>query len=137
MKIARLAALALTLSASALGWAQLTIQKNGVDVPEDKANALYTTTFHVVAQEFRLPDEADLRFPVRLVLGERNEGVTGDEVKKVYVISMERWNEAKFALATSRIAVQHLVSEERKNRIVNEIVRRASRIAPVSLQAMR
>lgn len=134
--LARFAALALTLTAS-IGWAQVKIQRNGVDVPEEKVNLLYNATFHVVAEEFRVHDNADLRFPVTLVLGDRNERVSGDEVNKTYVIYMDRWNEAKFALAASRIAVQHLVSEERKNRIVEQIVRRADQISPVALQALR
>jgi hypothetical protein len=135
-QLARLAAFALILSAC-VGWAQVKIQSNGVDVPADKVNVLYNTTFHVVAEEFHLRDNADLRFPVTLVLGDSNERVLGDEVSKTYVIYMERWNEAKFALAASRIAVQHLVSEERKNRMVSEIVRRSDQVAPVSLQALR
>jgi hypothetical protein len=70
-----------------------------------------------------------------LVLGEPNERVSGDELNKVYVIYMESWDDAKFALAASRIAMQQLISEARKTRIVNEIVWRANQIVPVSLQA--
>ncbi|HEY7095367.1 MAG TPA: hypothetical protein VH437_01475 [Terriglobales bacterium] len=134
--LTRLMVLAVALSTSA-GWAQVRIQSNGVNVPEEKVTALYNATFHVVAQEFHLQDSSDLRFPVTLVLGEQNERVLGDEVGKVYVIYMNDWNEAKFALAASRIALQHLVSEERKNRMVSDIVRRADRITPVSAQALR
>jgi hypothetical protein len=118
-----------------LGWAQITVEKHGAYVPDEKVNILYQTTFRVVAQEFRLRDSSDLRFPVTLVLGDPNERVLGDELNKVYVIYMERWDEAKFALAASRIAVQHLVSEERKNRIVHEILRRSNQIAPLPLPA--
>jgi hypothetical protein len=131
----RWAALSLVF-VSANGYAQVKVLKNGASVPENRINAIYATTFRVVAQEFHLPDSSSLRFPVTLVLGDRNERVVGDEVNKVYLIYMERWDEAKFALATSRIAVQHLVSEDRKSKIVSEILRRANRIAPVPLQAL-
>jgi len=132
----RSAVLALALTTS-MSWAQVKIQSNGADVPEEKVSALYNATFHVVAQEFHLQDSSDLRFPVTLVLGDRNERVLGDEVSKVYVIYMNEWNEAKFALAASRIALQHLVSEDRKNRIVSDIVRRADYASHVSEQARR
>jgi hypothetical protein len=134
-EIARWAILSVALSASAVGKAQVTVQKNGVDVPEAKVNILYNTTFRVVAREFHLPDSSTLHFPVTLVLGEPNERVSGDELNKVYVIYMESWDDAKFALAASRIAMQQLISEARKTRIVNEIVWRANQIVPVSLQA--
>ena len=134
-EIARWAILSVALSASAVGKAQVTVQKNGVDVPEAKVNILYNTTFRVVAREFHLPDASTLHFPVTLVLGEPNERVSGDELNKVYVIYMESWDDAKFALAASRIAMQQLISEARKTRIVNEIVWRANQIVPVSLQA--
>lgn len=120
---------------STVALAQVTIQSNGTSVPEEKVNVLYQTTFRVVAQELHVRDVDDLRFPVTLVLGDANERVVGDEVLKVYTIYMERWDEAKFALAASRIAVQHLVSEERKRKIVSEILRRSTQIAPVPLQA--
>lgn len=131
----QLATLALTLSTVAR--AQVTIQKGKADVSEEKVNVLYDTSFRVVAQEFHLADPSSFRVPITLVLGESKEGVSGDELNKVYVIYLDRWDDAKFALATSRIALQHLISEQRKNKIVNEIVRRANQIAPVSLQAAR
>ena len=128
--------LILALAVSTATRAQVTVQKNGADVPEERASVLYNTAMRVVAQEFHLKDASDIRFPVTLVLGDANERVTGDELNKVYVIYMERWDEAKFALAASRIAIQRLVSEERKTRIVSDILRRASQIAPVSLPAL-
>src|SRR5215467_3163845 len=115
------AALTLAVAASTMGKAQVSVQKNGVDVDEQKVNILYNATFRVVAQEFHLPDASSLHAPVTLILGDTNERVLGDEVNKVYAVYMQDWNDVKFALATSRIAMQRLVSEERKTRIVSEI----------------
>jgi len=71
-------------------------------------------------------------FPVTLVLGDRDERVTGDELHQVYFIYMNRWDEAQFATSASRLATQHMVSQERKTKIISEILRRANRVAPVS-----
>ncbi|MBI3477986.1 MAG: hypothetical protein HY010_19810 [Acidobacteria bacterium] len=125
------------LSISQLVSAQVRVEGNAPDLPLAKVDAIYETAFRVVAQEFHLPDGSRDRVPVTLVLGDRDEGVTGDEVQKIYTIYMQRWDEVRFALATSRIAVQHLVSDERKNRMVEDILRRANRIAPVSAHLMR
>ncbi len=133
--LARLVALSLVL-ASATAWAQLTVQANGFSLPEERAEILYRTTLRVVAQEFRLRDSSRTEIPITLLLGDPNEGVSGDELRKVYVIYMERWDDAKFALAVSRIAVQHLLSEERKTKIVSEVLRRADSATPISVQAL-
>lgn len=135
--IIRWAIFAVAVLFSSTGLTQVTVQTTGTGFPEEKIKVLYDTTFRVMAEEFRLADRSSLRVPITLVLGELNEGVAGDEVTKVYVIHMERWDDAKFALAVSRIALQHLVSEDRKNKIVNEIVRRARQMVPVSVQASR
>jgi hypothetical protein len=135
--MARWAIAALTLTIATVGWAHVTVQSNGVDVPEGKVNILYQATFRVVAHEFHLPNSSTPRVPIRLVLGDPNERVSGDEVAHAYVIYMESWNEAKFALAASRIALQHLVSEDRKQRMVSDILRSANQVAPVPFQALR
>jgi hypothetical protein len=41
-----------------------------------------------------------------------------------------------FVTAVSRIALQHLLSKDRKARIVRESLRRAHRIAPISVDAL-
>jgi hypothetical protein len=135
--IARWAIAAFSLKIATLGWAQVTVQKNGLDVPEGKVKILYQATFRVVAHEFHLHNNSSPRVPIMLVLGDPNERVSGDEVAHAYVIYMESWNEAKFALAASRIALQHLVSEDRKQRMVSDILRSANRVAPVPFQALR
>lgn len=123
----------LTLLA-APGAAQVTIHANGVPVPEQKVQILFSTTCRVVAEEFRLPGPSLAGFRVTLVLGDPDERVSGDELNQVYFIYMNRWNEIQFTTSASRLAPQHLVTGERKAKLVREILQRAERVAPVSVQ---
>jgi len=117
--------------------AQVTVIKNGIAVPEDRVELIYGATCRVVAEEFHLANDAALQFPITLILGDANERVLGDELNETYFIYMERWNEPLFAASTSRLALQHLLTRERKTKIVAEILRRANRNAPVSYEGLR
>jgi len=117
--------------------AQVKVIKNGIDVPEDRVELIYGATCRVVAEEFHLANGPSLQFPITLILGDANERVLGDELNQTYVIYMERWNEPLFAASTSRLALQHLLTRERKTKIVAEILRRANRNATVSYQELR
>jgi len=86
----------------------------------------------VMTEEFHLDNACDGDFPITLLLGDRNERVSGDELKQEYFIYMNQWNEAQFATSASRLILQHMVSRDRKTRIVAEILRRVNRMAPVS-----
>jgi hypothetical protein len=119
------------------GSAQVTVVKNGIDVPEERVELIYGATCRVVAEEFHLANGAALQFPITLILGDANERVSGDELNQTYFIYMERWNEPLFAASTSRLALQHLLTRERKTKIVAEILRRANRNATVSYQELR
>ncbi|MBZ5657888.1 MAG: hypothetical protein LAO56_21720 [Acidobacteriia bacterium] len=117
---------------------QVRIQSHpGMDVPREKVSLLFNVTCRVVAEEFRLGDASELRVPDNLVLGEARDGVMGDETEQVFAIYMSPWDETMFATAVSRIALQHLVSRDRKARIVGESLRRAHRIAPISKDALQ
>jgi hypothetical protein len=116
--------------------AQVTIVKNGVTVPEEKAQILFNMTCRVVAEEFHLPEPTAARFPVTLVLGDSNERVLGDELNQTYFIYMNRWDDVQFTTSASRLALQHLISKERKAKLVVEILQRAERVAPVSARAL-
>jgi len=118
------------------GAAQITVVRNGVDVREEKISLLLAVACDVVAEEFRLSRPSDALFPVTLVLGDPNERVIGDELHQVYFIYMNRWNEAQFATSASRLAMQHMVSQERKTKMVAEILRRANRVGPVSVEEL-
>lgn len=120
---------------SAVGQVQVHARA-GFDVPPDEVNRLFNITFRVVAEEFHLGDGSEIRVPVTLVLGEPRDGVVGDETTRVFTIYMSRWNETMFATSVSRIALQHLLSQDRKARIVRESLRRAHIIAPVALEVL-
>ena len=119
------------------GSAQVVIVKNGVSVPEEKVQILFNITCRVVAEEFRLPEKSAARFPVTLVMGDPNERVLGDELNQVYFIYLNRWDDVQFATSASRLALQHMISKERKAKLVGDILQRAERVAPVSAQAPR
>ena len=116
--------------------AQVTITANSVTVPEQKVQILFNTTCRVVAEEFRLPDASLAGFHVTLVLGDPNERVSGDELNQVYFIYMNRWDEIQFTTSASRLALQRLITGERKARLVKEILQRVERVTPVSAQAL-
>jgi hypothetical protein len=117
--------------------AQVTILNNGVAVPEKDVNLLFRTSCRVMTEEFHLDSACGVDFPVTLVLGDQNERVSGDELKQEYFIYMNQWNEAQFATSASRLILQHMVSRDRKTRIVAEILRRVNRMAPVSRQGLQ
>jgi hypothetical protein len=116
---------------------QLRIQApKGTAVPQQKAVLLFNVACQVVAKEFRLRDSSGVEVPVTLVLGEGRDGVVGDEARQVFTIYMSRWDETLFATSVSRIALQHLLSGDRKAGIVREILRRAHLASPVSVEAL-
>jgi hypothetical protein len=116
--------------------AQVTVVRNGAQVDEAKVKVLFNTACRVVAEEFHLPNLGDALFHVTLVLGDAKDTVIGDELHKTYFIYMQRWDEVQFATAASRLALQHLVSQERKTRMVAEILRRARATETVSYESL-
>jgi hypothetical protein len=118
-------------------WGQVRIQAHpGMEVSEERVTLLFNVTCRVVAEEFRMRDASDIRVPVTLVLGESRDGVVGDETNQVFTIYMSRWDETMFATSVSRIALQHLLSRERKARIVGESLRRVHLVAPISADSL-
>jgi hypothetical protein len=112
--------------------AQVTVIHNGAQVEETQVKVLFNTACRVVAEEFHLPNPEDALFRVTLVLGDTKDTVIGDELHKTYFIYMQRWDEVQFATSASRLALQHMVSQERKTRMVAEILRRARATETVS-----
>jgi hypothetical protein len=128
----------LTIVLSGPAWGQVSVHAlPGFEPPMEKVTVLFETTCRVVAEEFHLHDASDGRVPITLVLGEAREGVVGDETNQVFTVYLPRWDETMFATAVSRIALQHLLSRDRKTRIVRESLRRANLAAPVSISALR
>ena len=116
--------------------AQVTVIHNGVQVDETKVRVLFSTACRVVAEEFHLPKPEDALFRATLVMGDAKDTVIGDELHKSYVIYMQRWDEVQFATSASRLALQHMVSQERKTRMVTEILRRARGAEPISYERL-
>ena len=121
---------------SSAGWAQVRIHSPGPNVAQERVDLLFKMTCRVVAEEFRLNNSAEVEVPIDLVLGEAREGVVGDETSQIFTIYMTNWDEALFATSVSRIALQHLLSQDRKARIVGESLRRAQRAAPISADSL-
>jgi hypothetical protein len=128
--------LAILLSQVVQGQLRIQVQP-GLGVPQEKATLLFNVTCRVVAEEFRLRDASEVQVPVTLVLGANRDGVVGDETNQVFTVYMSRWDDTLFATSVSRIALQHLLSRDRKARIVRESLRRASLAAPISAAALR
>jgi hypothetical protein len=78
-------------------------------------------------------DGSQVIFPVTLVLGDRNQRYVADEVHQQYSIYMDNWNDTQFAVSATRLAIQHLVSKERREQLVGEILRRTNRVTPIAL----
>lgn len=100
------------------------------------ATILFNITVRVVAEEFHLRRD-DLQLPITVVLGEERSGVVGDETTGIFTVYMPRWDDTLFATCVSRVALQHLISSDRKARIVRESLRRAGLVAPVSVSTLR
>jgi hypothetical protein len=128
----------LLVVASSLVRAQLTIENpKHLDVPEERAQAVFLTTTRVMEDEFRSPRVLENRFRMRLVLGETPERFTIDDPFGNGSLYLESWNEGKFAVAAMRLAIQHLLVPERQKRMLEEIGRRTREIAPVSAGRLR
>jgi hypothetical protein len=125
----------LLLVSPALG--QVTIKNPyHLPVPEQEVQMLLNTTCQVVAREFHVR-ERDVDFPVVLVLGDPDERFTSDEDRQLYSVYLYRWNQAQFALSSMRLAVQHMVTQTRRDRMVREILKRYSSIDTISIKALQ
>jgi hypothetical protein len=132
----QLIAVFVSLCAASAG-GQVQVQSHpGIDVPKGLVNHLFNMTCRVVAEEFRLGDASEVQVPVTLIVGESRDGLVGDETNQIFTIYMSRWDETMFPTAVSRIALQHLLSRDRKARIARESLRRAHLVAPISVDAL-
>ena len=121
----------LLLATPIWAWTPVTIvNPKHLPVPEEEVNRLFHATCRVVAQEFHLANDDALDFPLVLVLGERDEHVTADEDKGVYMVYLNHWNEGKFATSAMRLAMWRLVPRKRRDELVRNILLWWSSVEP-------
>ena len=118
--------------------AQLAIENPGhLQVPEQKASLLLNTACRVVAEKFRISNPADHLLSLKLVLGSKDEHYIADADKDAYTLFLERWDENKFTLAVTNLAIQRFVVHDRLASLVSEILRRSDQVAPVAAAQLR
>ncbi len=119
--------------ASSLSVAQLRVENpKHLDYPEAKAKVLLSTACRVVAEEFHVQNQSEVEYPMTLVLGVKDEHWTENEESHTYTLYLNDWHEAKFAVAAMRLALQRLITRDRRERLMKEILRRSDQIAPVA-----
>lgn len=117
--------------------AQLTIQNpRHLPVPEQKASVLMSTACRVIAEHFGVA-KGDQRLRLTLVLGSSDEHYTAEGEKDAYTLFLQRWDENKFTLAVTNLAIQRLVVNDRLASLVSEILRRSDQVAPVPAAQLR
>ena len=115
-------------------------------VPEARATELHQIVQDVVADYF--PGNHNLVQPKRgqpktqssqlvLILGENREHYTYGGIDGVDSIYLEHWDEAKFVASDVSLSLQHQLSRENLNRILQEISERSDRLLPVALDDLR
>ena len=124
------AALQVVLTLSAYG--QVRVQAPpGVKLERETISVLIDASCRVVSEELGLPNASDVRVPITLNLEGGDKVVVGNETNGVFTIYLSRWDETQFGSAVSCIALQHLLSRDRKARIVCESLHYAHRASPV------
>jgi hypothetical protein len=127
----------LVLASSFVG-AQLTIENpKHVEVPEQQAQALFLVTERVMESEFHNPGSLENRFRMKLVLGQTPERFTVDDAQGNGTLFLDKWDDGKFTVAAMRLAVQHLLGPERQQKMLQEIRKRTSEVAPVPVSKLR
>jgi hypothetical protein len=125
------------LVGSSAALAQITVKNPAnVPVPDNKPLVLFREACRVVAEEFHVPEPAELDFPLILVLGEPFR-YTADDENQVYTIYLDHWDDTLFASSAVMLASHRVVTRERYRRMVVETVRRANRVSPVHADSLR
>jgi hypothetical protein len=139
MKISFIAAMIVSAAMVPSSFAQLTIKNpQHLDVPEAKAQALINTVRRVVAENFPLSDRAkNAKFPITLVLGQKEEHYSADDKKGMYTLYLEHWDETKYTVAITTLAIQHFIIRDRLKQMVPEILRRSAQMAPVPVTQLQ
>lgn len=126
-----------SIGASSIASAQIAVKNpNNLPLPTNKPQIMFKTACQVVAEEFRIGDPAKLDFPLTLVLGEPFR-YTADDEKQLYTIYLDRWDDTLFTSSVVMLASHRVVTKERYKKIVVEALRRANRVAPIEVDALR
>ena len=129
--------LALSLFAP-LASAQLRVENDkALDFPQERAQVIFATTCRVVAREFHVNPAEFTKFPVVLELGSQTEAYLDDHDQGIYRLKLTNWDENKFAVGGIRLAIQKMVTTDRRNRLLGEIIARANLISPVRASTSR
>lgn len=118
--------------------AQLTIENpRHLDVPVAQAQTLFLNINRALESEFQSRGLLENKFRVRLVLGEPVERFAIDDALGNASVYLERWDEGKFAVSTTRLAMQHLLPPDKLKKVLEEAVRRTRQEAPISAAQLR
>ena len=116
--------------------AQVTIKNpDQLEVPVQRVQIVFQTTCQAVSREFQVP-EKDVEFPLLLVLGDPIERYIIDE-HQLGTLYLYRWNEAQFAASVMMLAIEHMVTQSRRDRMVREILKRSNSIDTIPINALR
>jgi len=117
-----------------LGNAQLRVEnEQGLDFPQERAQAIFGTTCRVVAKEFHLSPMEFAKFPLVLELGSQTEAYLDDHDHDIYRLQLAKWDENKFAVGVIRLAIQKMITADRRDRLLAEAIARADLISPVNV----
>ena len=117
-----------------LGNAQLRVEnEQGLDFPQERALAIFGTTCRVVAKEFHLSPMEFAKFPLVLELGSQTEAYLDDHDHEIYRLQLAKWDENKFAVGVIRLAIQKMITADRRDRLLAEAIARADLISPVNV----
>jgi len=114
--------------------AQLRVEnEQGLDFPQERAQAIFGTTCRVVAKEFHLSPMEFAKFPLVLELGSQTEAYLDDHDHDIYRLQLAKWDENKFAVGVIRLAIQKMITADRRDRLLAEAIARADLISPVNV----
>lgn len=131
-------AFALILGSSCLCSAQLTVKNpDRLYFPEDRAQVIFSTACQVVSTQLHVPKGSKIDFPVVVVLGDPDERYTADMGKHIFAIYLLHWDETQFATYSVGLAIQVLIPQAQRAKIVIETLRRSGQKLPVSVNALR
>jgi hypothetical protein len=131
-------AFGLILGASSVCAGQLTVKNpDHLFFPENRARVIFSTACKVVASEFHVRHGSKVEFPLIVVLGDAQERYTADLTTQTYTIYLRHWDDVQFAAYSMGLAMQLLVPQEQRTKLVAEILRRSDELLPVPVEALR
>ena len=124
-----------------LSWfcsAQLTVKNpDHLTFPEDRAQVIFNTACRVVAARIHVRKGSKIDFPLVVVMGDPHERYTADLTTHVFTIYLDHWDESQFAASSMGLAIQLLIPQDQRVKIVTEILQRSGQVLPVSVDSFR